>query len=265
MPRAKADGHREGLQRDHRRHATTTSSSSTVPGRRRHLDQHERQRGDRQRRDRAMATQKGEYESLHPNDHVNMSQSTNDAYPTRSARDHPGERAADRRAATSCAYASTQGGRVRRRPQDGPHAAPGRGADDARARSSTRSAHARRRHRAPPRRSSLCPRGQHGRDRDRHRDQHRRATPRSRSSELGRAAASRSCPATTCSRRPRTSGAFVLYSGAARSVAVKLSKICNDLCCSLRVRVPGSARSTCRRTARLLDHAGKVNPVIPRS
>ena len=27
-------------------------------------------------------TQKGEYQYLHPNDHVNLSQSTNDVYPT---------------------------------------------------------------------------------------------------------------------------------------------------------------------------------------
>ena len=53
------------------------------PGRRRHLDQHERQRGDRQpARWRSWAIEKGRYDVLHPNDHVNASQSTNDVYPT---------------------------------------------------------------------------------------------------------------------------------------------------------------------------------------
>ena len=46
------------------------------PGRRRHVDQHERQRGDRQPRARApRARQRGDYEFLHPNEHVNLSQS----------------------------------------------------------------------------------------------------------------------------------------------------------------------------------------------
>ena len=75
----------------------------------------------------------GEYAFLHPNDDVNGSQSTNDAYPTAlklgvflASRD------------TLAALARARGGaarkgeRVRARHQDGPHAAPGRRADDAR-------------------------------------------------------------------------------------------------------------------------------------
>ena len=53
------------------------------PGRRRHLDQHERQRGHRQPRARAArATRRANTQHLHPMDHVNLSQSTNDVYPT---------------------------------------------------------------------------------------------------------------------------------------------------------------------------------------
>ena len=52
------------------------------PGRGRHLDQHERERGDRQPGARAHRRGEGDYAALHPNDDVNMAQSTNDAYPT---------------------------------------------------------------------------------------------------------------------------------------------------------------------------------------
>lgn len=51
-------------------------------GRRRHVDQHERQRGDRQPALELLGHEKGEYQFCHPNNHVNLSQSTNDAYPT---------------------------------------------------------------------------------------------------------------------------------------------------------------------------------------
>ena len=76
---------------------------------------------------------KGEYQHLHPNNHVNMSQSTNDVYPTAIrvgvcfAIAAPARR--DGRAATEL---RGEGDGVRRRAQDGPHPAPGRGADDAR-------------------------------------------------------------------------------------------------------------------------------------
>ena len=53
-----------------------------VPGRRRHLHEHERERGDREPRPRAHGARKGEYKHCDPHDHVNCSQSTNDAYPT---------------------------------------------------------------------------------------------------------------------------------------------------------------------------------------
>ena len=53
------------------------------PGRRRHLDQHERQRGHRQPRARApRPRRRATTRTCTRNDHVNLSQSTNDVYPT---------------------------------------------------------------------------------------------------------------------------------------------------------------------------------------
>ena len=53
------------------------------PGRRRHLDQHERQRGDRQPRARAARpASRANTSTCTRNEHVNMGQSTNDVYPT---------------------------------------------------------------------------------------------------------------------------------------------------------------------------------------
>src|SRR5881398_2318689 len=52
------------------------------PGRGRHLDQYECQRSHRQPALEHLGHAVGEYQYLHPNEHVNMSQSTNDVYPT---------------------------------------------------------------------------------------------------------------------------------------------------------------------------------------
>ena len=54
-----------------------------LPGRRRHVAQHEHQRGAGQpRRRRSSAGDAATYTRVHPNDHVNMGQSTNDVFPT---------------------------------------------------------------------------------------------------------------------------------------------------------------------------------------
>ena len=53
-----------------------------LPDRLRHVDQHERQRGDRQPRHRDLGRQARRQTLVHPNDHVNMGQSTNDVFPT---------------------------------------------------------------------------------------------------------------------------------------------------------------------------------------
>ena len=58
-PEGQAGADRARLQGGHRRASTATSSRSTVPGRRRHLDQHERQRGARQRRAGARGAPEG--------------------------------------------------------------------------------------------------------------------------------------------------------------------------------------------------------------
>ena len=80
-----------------------------------------------------MGRDKGDYDALHPNDDVNMSQSTNDAYPTalRLAILLATRRLIE--ALDELSYAlkekAVEFGDVA---QDGAHAAPGRGADDAR-------------------------------------------------------------------------------------------------------------------------------------
>ena len=94
-------------------------------------------------------------------------------------------------------------------------------------------------------------RDQHGRDRDRHR--HHRA-PR-----ICRAGLRRTCatitgiPLVTAQdlvEATQDCGAFVQLSGVLKRVAVKLSKTCNDLGCSPPARAPASTRSTCRRGRR---------------
>ena len=75
----------------------------------------------------------GTYTRVHPNDHVNMGQSTNDVYP-----DGDAARAAARRGAAGRGGRSARGAawrarrRVRARAQDRAHASAGRGADHAR-------------------------------------------------------------------------------------------------------------------------------------
>ena len=78
-----ADAIVEACERDRGGQAARPVRGRRDPGRRRHLDQHERQRGDRQPRAGARwAIEQGRLRHLHPNDHVNLSQSTNDVYPT---------------------------------------------------------------------------------------------------------------------------------------------------------------------------------------
>ena len=101
-----------------------------------HAVEHERQRGDRQpRQSRCSARRSGSKTPVHPNDHVNMSQSSNDCYPDRHAH-RRGARELSRRLipalqrlrdaldAKAKAYA--------RHHQDRPHPYAGRDAADAR-------------------------------------------------------------------------------------------------------------------------------------
>ena len=79
----KADAIERACERIARRAVPRSVRRRCHPGRRRHLDQHERQRGrSPTSRWRSWARPKGDYAALHPNDDVNMAQSTNDAYPT---------------------------------------------------------------------------------------------------------------------------------------------------------------------------------------
>jgi hypothetical protein len=98
-----------------------------------HPVEHERQRGDRQPCDRDARRRDRLEEPVHPNDHVNMSQSSNDTFPT-----------AMHVAAAQVAHdvtlpglqklhdALAQGMRPSRHHQDRPHPHPGRDAADAR-------------------------------------------------------------------------------------------------------------------------------------
>ena len=75
---------------------------------------------------------RGDYHHLHPNEHVNLGQSTNDVYPTalKLAAYFGIVRLLDAMA-RAAPVLRAQGRRVRRRPEDGPHPAAGRRADDA--------------------------------------------------------------------------------------------------------------------------------------
>ena len=124
--------------------------------------------------------ERGEYQFVHPNNHVNLSQSTNDVYPTavklalHTAIEElrAGDEGSRRRL-------PRQGRRVRAVPQDGPHPAPGRGADDARPGVHRVRPHHPRGRGAAGRGAGAHPRDQHGRHGHRHRaSTRRRATPR---------------------------------------------------------------------------------------
>ena len=70
-------------RRGPRRPAPRSVRRRRLSGGRRHVAQHERQRGARQpRRRAARRAARGTYARVHPNDHVNMGQSTNDVFPT---------------------------------------------------------------------------------------------------------------------------------------------------------------------------------------
>lgn len=81
-----------------------------------------------------MGHKKGEYKYCHPNNHVNLSQSTNDAYPTamKIALIRSIAKLEDSLKQLVEAFRA-QGRRVRRRHQDGTHAVAGRRTDDTRA------------------------------------------------------------------------------------------------------------------------------------
>ena len=91
-------------------------------------------------------------------------------------------------------------------------------------------------------------RGQSRRDRHRHRDQRRSALCRAGGRGTGaRLAHEPMVSAANLIEATSDMGAFVLFSGVLKRVAVKLSKICNDLRLLSSGRAPGLAKSGCRQ------------------
>ena len=100
----------------------------------RHVDQHERQRGDRQPRQREARLRprrKGQKGAVHPNDHVNMGQSSNDTFPAAMhiARGGGADPTVDSRLGTVGECARRKGQGLGQDRQDRPHALDGCHAD----------------------------------------------------------------------------------------------------------------------------------------
>jgi fumarate hydratase, class II len=86
-------------------------SAAGLADRLRHADQHERQRGDRQPRQRIARRPRGTQAPMHPNDHVNRSQSSNDSFPTVM---HIAAVEAVQRLMPRCAPCKSAGGKAKR-------------------------------------------------------------------------------------------------------------------------------------------------------
>ena len=152
---------------------------------------------------------KGEYQFLEPHDDLNMSQSTNDSYPTaiKVALILRNDKLIAELEQLAASFRA-KGDAVPEDREDGPHRAAGRGADDGRPGVPRLRGRARGRDPAAARRGEVPLRGQHGRDRDRHRHQR----PQGLRGEVRRSTwpsspASRSCRPRTCSPPPGTSRA----------------------------------------------------------
>ncbi len=128
-----------------------------------------------------LGRERGDYAHCHPNNHVNLAQSTNDVYPTalRIARDARDARPR-RRPRAAPGRPRREGGGVPRRPEDGADAAAGRRPDDAGPGVRGLRGDDGRGRRAPRGDGEALPRGEHGGDGDRDRDQRRPALPRAR-------------------------------------------------------------------------------------
>ena len=209
---------------------------------------------------------KGDYARLHPNDHVNLSQSTNDVYPTavKLGTIFAARELLDALAELEEAFAAKATG-IPHRGQNGPHPAPGRRAHDPR----PGIRHLRRDHRrgpAPPGRSGPAdPRNQPRRHRHRHRPERPApATPRQPAGTWPRSPACPWSPPSDLIEATQDVGAFVHLSGVLKRVAVKLSKICNDL--RLLSSGPRAGFGEINLPAVQSGSSimpGKINPVIP--
>ena len=209
---------------------------------------------------------KGDYHIVEPHDHLNMSQSTNDSYPTaiKVAFILRNDKLIAELAAAG-RLVPRQGRRVHRHRQDGPHRAAGRGADDRGAGIPCVRGVARERDRRPARGGKAPLRRQHGRHRDRVGHQRARGLFGEGGGAPGEAhRASRLCRRPTCSRRPGTSRGSWPTPRALKSVAIKLSKIASDLI--LLASGPRAGLAEINLPALQPGSSimpGKVNPVIP--
>ena len=250
------------------RPASSTVRRRRDPGRRRHVDQHERQRGrSPTARSRCSATEQGRLRVLHPLEHVNIGQSTNDVYPTavkvalhvaihrlpprwRSCAAHSPPRRRSSRDVLKMGRTQLQDAVPMTLGQEFSHLR----------------RHARRGRAAAARGARCYPRDQPRRDRDRHRDQrpsrlrgaglpatcreHHRHPARSRRPTWSRR---RRTPAPSCSSRA--------CSSASRSSCRRSATTCG--CCPPG-RAPGSNEINLPpMQAGSIIMPGKVNPVIP--
>ena len=217
---------------DHRRQARRSFPALGLADRLRHPDQHERQRGDRQPRQRKLGGKLGAKSPIHPNDHVNMSQSSNDCFPTAmhiAAAQDITQRLLPALAHLQAALRGEDEG-VRRHRQDRPH--PHAGCDAAHARPGIfRLCGAGEvRHRAHPRRPEGTLSAGAGRHGGRHRAQRQarlrqavRQAARPRITGLPFVSAPNKFEALA------SHGALVFAHGALNALAADLFKIANDI------------------------------------
>ncbi|CAA9333508.1 MAG: Aspartate ammonia-lyase, partial [uncultured Gemmatimonadetes bacterium] len=178
-PGGRGGRHRARLPRDPRRAAPRAVRGGRGAGRGGDLHQHERQRGHRQPRPGAAGAPQGRVRAR-PSQQPRQPQPEHQRRV--SHRPQAGRALGDRRPGAGAGGAARrllrQGHRVRGRAQDGPHAAPGRGAHDAGPGVQRLRRHHRRRHGPAARGRRAHPRDQHGRHRHRHGDQQRPALRR---------------------------------------------------------------------------------------
>ena len=127
------EGDRGRLRGDHRGQAPRRVPPRRLPGRRRHLDEHERERGDREPRPRADGEEEGRLRGLRPARPRELlavhERRLSDLAPRR---DGARQRPARRRDEGAHRGVPGEGEGVRAHPQDGPDPASGRRPDDAR-------------------------------------------------------------------------------------------------------------------------------------
>ena len=121
------------LPGDHRRQASRSVPARCVPGRCRHVDEHERERGDRESRARADGPSQGRVPALRPPRSRQLLAVDQRRLSFRAARRYGArQRRAGCGGQRAVARVPRQGQGVRRHSEDGPHATAGRRADDAR-------------------------------------------------------------------------------------------------------------------------------------